>query len=54
MLLLDKVKPSAVRAWYVNQAIESGWSRNVLAHQIDSHLHERQGQALTNFARTLG
>lgn len=30
-----------------------GWSRNVLAHQIESGLFRRQGKALTNFFRTL-
>jgi len=33
--------------------MESGWSRNVLAHQIESNLFARQGNALTNFSRTL-
>jgi predicted nuclease of restriction endonuclease-like (RecB) superfamily len=53
MLLLDAVKRPAEREWYARQAIEHGWSRNVLAHQIDSGLFDRQGSALTNFHRTL-
>lgn len=51
--LLDAVKAPAERAWYARQAIEHGWSRNVLAHQIESGLFARQGSALTNFSRTL-
>lgn len=51
--LLEAVKDPAERAWYARQAIENGWSRNVLAHQIASGLYGRQGKALTNFARTL-
>lgn len=51
--LLDAVKASDERAWYARQAIEHGWSRNVLAHQIGSNLFARQGSALTNFSRTL-
>ena len=51
--LLEAVKDPAEREWYARQAIENGWSRNVLAHQIASGLYERQGRALTNFARTL-
>jgi predicted nuclease of restriction endonuclease-like (RecB) superfamily len=35
------------------QAIEHGWSRNVLVHQIESRLFNRQGKAITNFRRTL-
>src|SRR6266566_3461854 len=39
--------------WYAQQTIAQGWSRNILVHQIDSSLYERQGRALTNFERTL-
>ena len=31
----------------------NGWSRDVLAHQIQTRLHERSGQAVSNFAATL-
>lgn len=51
--LLDAVKAPKQRAWYARQAIEHGWSRNVLINQIDSDLFARQGSALTNFSRTL-
>ena len=51
--LLDAVKAPVEREWYARQAIENGWSRNVLVHQIDSGLFRRQGGALTNFSRTL-
>ena len=53
MHLLDAVKCPIEREWYARQTIEHGWSRNVLAHQIDSGLFDRQGGALTNFHRTL-
>ena len=33
--------------------MEHGWSRNVLALQIESGLHTRQGKAVTNFKATL-
>ncbi len=51
--LLDAVKVEGERLWYARQAIEHGWSRNVLLHQIDSNLFARQGSALTNFSHTL-
>jgi predicted nuclease of restriction endonuclease-like (RecB) superfamily len=51
--LIETVKDRAEREWYVRQAIEHGWSRNVLVHQIESGLFDRQGKALTNFHRTL-
>lgn len=47
------VKAPAEREWYIRQAVESGWTRNVLVHQIDGDLHRRQGRAVTNFQRTL-
>jgi predicted nuclease of restriction endonuclease-like (RecB) superfamily len=51
--LLENAKDATRREWYARQAIEHGWSRNVLVHQIESNLYERQGKALTNFSRTL-
>lgn len=51
--LIEKLPDPDLRRWYARAAIEHGWSRNVLALQIDSALHRRQGQAVTNFARTL-
>ncbi|MCV3213234.1 DUF1016 N-terminal domain-containing protein [Plectonema radiosum NIES-515] len=52
-VLLDKVKDSGEREWYIQQTIQHGWSRNVLVHQIESQLYHRQGKAITNFDRTL-
>jgi predicted nuclease of restriction endonuclease-like (RecB) superfamily len=52
-ILLDKVKDPAERLWYVQRAIENGWSRNVLVIQIESGLYRRQGRAITNFERRL-
>jgi len=53
MALLDVVKEPAEREWYARQAVEQGWSRGVLVHQIGSGPYARQGRAVTNFARTL-
>jgi predicted nuclease of restriction endonuclease-like (RecB) superfamily len=51
--ILDTVKDATQRDWYIRQAVQSGWSRNVLVHQIEGKLYDRQGHALTNFDRTL-
>ncbi|MCI0486722.1 MAG: PDDEXK nuclease domain-containing protein [Blastocatellia bacterium] len=51
--ILDKVKDSAEREFYIRETIANGWSRNILALQIQSRLYERQGKALTNFELTL-
>ncbi len=52
-VLLDKVKTAKEREWYIRKTIEHGWSRNILVWQIESKLYQRQGQAVTNFERTL-
>lgn len=51
--LLDRVADSTARDWYAHAAIEHGWSRAILLHQIDTDLYSRHGQAQTNFSRTL-
>lgn len=51
--LLDVVKSPQEREWYARAAIEHGWSRDVLVHQIESGLHKRQGAATTNSNRVL-
>ena len=51
--ILDKIDEPALREYYIQKTIEHGWSRNVLALQIESRLHDREGQAVTNFAETL-
>jgi len=52
-VLLDKVKDTTERLWYIQQAILNGWSRNVLVLQIEGGLYRRQGKAITNFEATL-
>jgi predicted nuclease of restriction endonuclease-like (RecB) superfamily len=52
-LLIDKLDNPQTGIWYALKTIENGWSRNVLAHQIKTRLHERQGKAISNFDRTL-
>jgi predicted nuclease of restriction endonuclease-like (RecB) superfamily len=52
-VLLDRLKDRETREWYLRAAVEYGWSRNILVHQISSRLHEREGKALTNFQRAL-
>lgn len=51
--LIEGISDPLTREWYARQTIVNGWSRNVLALQIKSRLHERQGMAVTNFAATL-
>jgi len=51
--LIDKVKDTQQREWYLKQAIVQGWSRTTLEIHIKNCLYERQGQAVTNFAARL-
>lgn len=51
--LVEKLKSSVERDWYAHAAVEHGWSRSILEMQIEGRLYERQGQAQTNFSRTL-
>lgn len=51
--LMAKVKDLPTRRWYMQAAIEHGWSRNILLMQIASAAHERFGRAVTNFTRLL-
>jgi predicted nuclease of restriction endonuclease-like (RecB) superfamily len=51
--LLDKVQDEGQRLWYARAAIEHGWTRDILVHQIETRLHERRGKAITNFDSTM-
>ena len=51
--LLDKVRNGDEREWYAQAAIENGWARAVLVHQIESGLYHRLGKAITNFDKQL-
>jgi predicted nuclease of restriction endonuclease-like (RecB) superfamily len=53
LALLDKLRSPETRRWYAAKAIEHNWSRNVLAMQIETRLHERSGAAVTNFEASL-
>ncbi len=51
--IMQLVKDSSEREWYIRQTIENGWSRNILVLQIESNLYHRQGKAISNFRKTL-
>lgn len=53
--LLDKVTDDEERTWYTKKTIENGWSINVLVHQIESKLYQRQvlAEKATNFEKRL-
>ena len=51
--ILTKVKEFNEVLFYVRKTLENNWSRDVLALQIKSGLHLREGKAITNFQTTL-
>ncbi|GHT17666.1 hypothetical protein FACS1894189_4010 [Planctomycetales bacterium] len=53
--LIDKLDDSEQRLWYAEQTAENGWTRDVLVHQIETQLYERQKKAkkTTNFHNRL-
>jgi len=53
LILLTKLDGPEDRLWYAHQAIQHGWSSNILTHQIETHLIRRHGAALTNFEQAL-
>jgi len=53
LALLDKLEDYQTRLWYAHNTIENGWSREILAMQIETNLHKRQGKAINNFDLSL-
>jgi predicted nuclease of restriction endonuclease-like (RecB) superfamily len=53
LVLLAKLKDPPSRLAYAARAVEHAWSRNVLTHQIEGRLLEREGRAVTNFEARL-
>ena len=53
--IVEKVKKVDQREWYIKKTLENGWSYNVLVHQIESGLYERQAiaQKISNFESLL-
>ena len=51
--IIDKIKDPQTAIFYLQETQKNAWSRDVLALQIKSRLHERQGKAITNFSLTL-
>jgi len=43
--LMERLEDEKQRIWYAEQALENGWSSNILDMQIDSNLYKRQAIA---------
>ncbi|MBN8495615.1 PDDEXK nuclease domain-containing protein [Accumulibacter sp.] len=51
--LLEKLDTPEDRLWYAARTVEHGWSRNILAMQIETRARLRHGKAQNNFPATL-
>ena len=55
MVILNGSLPLGIGYWYMKQAVEMGWSSNVLKMQIENNLYNRQinNNKVNNFTATL-
>ena len=55
VVLLDKISDADERNWYIEACRKNGWSRNVLVHQIENGLYQRQvlAEKISNFENRL-
>jgi len=55
VILMNNNLPLGIRYWYMKEALEFGWSRNILAIQIETDLFNRQiaKQKVNNFTAIL-
>ena len=55
IIIQDKVVDMDKCKWYIKRSAENGWSRNVIVHQIESKLYQRQVLAdkVANFEHRL-
>lgn len=53
LLLMEKIKEIEIRKIYAENTIKNGWSRNVLAIQIETEYHKRIGSSANNFKASL-
>ncbi len=53
--IMNKVKSYDEKIWYIENAIENGWSLNILIHQIKTNLYRRQVvvEKTTNYEKNL-
>ncbi|HAD12386.1 MAG TPA: DUF1016 domain-containing protein [Saprospirales bacterium] len=53
ILIFSRSENLEAACFYLQATMEHNWSRNTLALQMETRLHERQGKAISNFAQTL-
>jgi len=53
LALLEHLKARGDRIAYAALAVENGWSRDVMVHQIDMKAADQHGKAVTNFRKLM-
>lgn len=53
IVIISKCQNVEEACFYLAGTQQHGWSRNILIHQIESGLYQREGKAITNFEQTL-
>ncbi len=51
--LLDKLSEPELRLFYAQKTIENGFGKDMLVFQIESQLHKREGNAISNFENAI-
>lgn len=53
LVLLEKCKDNLAREFYIRMSRKSGWTKNVLLHQVENQTYEKMLLNQTNFPETL-
>ena len=53
IVLIQKIKDKNLRYWYMQKVLENGWSRDTLSLMINSEVHKREGNLISNFTDVL-
>ena len=53
IILIQKIKDKSLRFWYMEQTLQNGWSKDILSLMINSEVHNRTGNLVSNFSQIL-
>ena len=53
IILIQKIKDKNIRFWYMEQTLKNGWSKDILSLMINSEVHNRTGNLVSNFSQIL-
>ncbi|RLA76805.1 MAG: DUF1016 domain-containing protein [Epsilonproteobacteria bacterium] len=53
IILIQKIKDTDIRYWYMEKILEHGWSKDILSLMIKSEVHKREAKLTSNFKNIL-